>query len=98
MIRGDSESITVRRTDTPFEVGDIVTFTVRKNVNADIALQKIVSEFDEEGKAVIPIFPSDTHELEFGRYKYDIQLTFTDGTVVTLYEPQDFMLLKECTY
>lgn len=102
MTRGDSESITVRCSAAgervPFAAGDTVYFTVREDAEADIALQKTVTEFDEEGRAVIGIEPADTAGLDFGSYVYDIQLTRADGTVTTLVPMSRFRLTEEVTY
>ena len=106
MTRGDSESITVKcftmsggtRTDAPFEAGDTVTMTIRKDPKGSIQLQKIVTEFDENGYAVILLQPADTSGLDFGRYVYDIQLTRSDESVTTIVPISGFNLLEEVTY
>lgn len=97
MVRGDSESITVQCTPS-FSTGDTIYFTVRQTVEDPIVLQKIVTEFDNDGKAVIIISPSDTESLDFDDYVYDIQLTKADGTVTTLIEPDRFRIKEEVTY
>ena len=97
MTRGDDESITVK-CSTPFADGDTITMTVREDAESDIAFQKVVTEFDGNGWAVIGIRPGDTSGLEFGDYVYDIQLTRADGTVTTLVTISRFELLEEVTY
>ena len=96
MVRGDSESITVRCSD-PFAEGDTVFFTVRQCPEDPIALQKTVTDFPE-GEAVIGIDPADTAGLDFGDYVYDVQLTRSGGAVTTLIEPDRFTLREEVTY
>lgn len=96
MVRGDSESITVQCSPS-FEEGDVVTFTMRKDIEEPIALQKVVSEFDS-GKAYIIFRPADTSGLDFDDYVYDIQLTKADGTVTTIIEPSVFKIKEEVTY
>lgn len=102
MTRGDSESITVKcfqsGTAVPFEDGDIVTFTVREDVESPILLQKVVTTFDGNGWAVIPIASGDTEGMDFGDYVYDIQLTRADGTVTTIVTISTFTLTEEVTY
>lgn len=95
MIRGDSESITVRCSE-PFDNGDMVTFTMRPDIEGEIVLQKEITDFPE-GEAVIPFEPEDTAGLDFGDYVYDIQLTRADGTVTTLIVPARFRLEEEVT-
>ena len=65
MIRGDSESITLSLKDgeaaIPFVTGETVYFTVKVSAIVDeIALQKIVTEFNEDGNCIIEIAPNDT--------------------------------------
>lgn len=99
MTRGDSESITVTCDNHPFEPGDIVEMTARKRAGSgERAMYKRVEEFSEDGTAIIAINPEDTAEMSFGTYMYDIQLTFADGTVVTVIKPNSFTLLEEVTY
>ena len=103
MIRGDSESITLSLKDggaaIPFVTGDTVYFTVKRSPIVDeIALQKIVTEFNEDGNCIIEIAPNDTKDLEFGSYAYDIQLNRLDGTVTTIVPCSKFAILQEVTY
>ena len=102
MIRGDSESLTVRCTQdgnpAPLENGDTIYFTVREDAESEIALQKAVTEFTEEGEAVIGIGHGDTEGMETGDYVYDVQLTRADGTVTTLVPISRFRLTEEVTY
>lgn len=99
MIRGDSESLTVGIKAGTFAAGDTVTFTVRKKAACpNILIQKTVTDFDEEGKAVIGIEHADTEGLPFGDYAYDVELTRADGTVTTLVGPATLRLLEEVTY
>ena len=103
MIRGDSESITLSLKDDEsvisFVTGDTVYFTVKRSAAVDeIALQKIVTEFNEDGNCIIEIAPDDTKDLEFRSYVYDIQLNRLDGTVTTIVPCSKFVVLKEVTY
>jgi len=96
MPRGDSESITVNGLSLVAE--DTIYFTVKTNTNTKvISFQKKITEF-VNGSAVIPIEHSDTKDLNFGRYVYDIQLTKADGTVTTVIQPHEFKIGEEVTY
>ena len=103
MTRGDSEWLWVRITDregnyVPFVAGDTVYFTVKDNSHTEtIRFQKIITEFIE-GKAYITIDPIDTKSMEYGRYSYDVQITFANGTVKTVIRPAVFEILDEVTY
>jgi hypothetical protein len=103
MIRGDSESITLSLKDgaavVPFVTGDTVYFTVKGSPIVDeIALQKTITEFNEDGNCIIEIAPDDTKGLEFRNYVYDIQLNRLDGTVTTIVPCSKFAILQEVTY
>lgn len=102
MIRGDSESITIScknpdGSDRPFADGDKVYFTVKIDAYQESAiLQKVAAVF-ADGKAVIQIGPTDTKQLDFAAYKYDIQLTTAGGTVTTIIPMSNFKVMEEIT-
>ena len=103
MTRGDSESFTVSYADAsnvniPLVAGDTIYFTVKKNINViDTILQKIITEFDS-GTAVVKVDHTDTQNVPYANYFYDIQLTKADGTVTTIIPPSKFSITGEITY
>jgi len=103
MIRGDSESITVSCSDTngniiPLISGDKIYFTVKEDeYRTEKIFQKIITEFTD-GKAIINILPTDTKDLKFKTYKYDVQLNRGDGYVKTIIPVSNFTILSEVTY
>lgn len=103
MIRGDSETIIVTCSDNgdvvPFAEGDTIYFTVKEDVDCTAKkLQKIITEFEENGRAIIPINPIDTKDLKFMDYVYDIQFNRADGRVSTIVYPSTFEICGEVTY
>lgn len=103
MVRGDSESIILSLKKDgnmiPFNQGDTVYFTVKQSYTTeDIALQKIITEFNEDGNCIIEIEPEDTKELSFRSYVYDIQLTDSNGRVTTIIPCSNFVIAQEVTY
>ena len=97
MIRGDTETLTVR-CSVPFAEGDTVFLTVKESVDStEAALQELVDSFGPEGEAVITISHEDTEWLELGSYVYDIQVTRADGTVKTLVPRSRFTLEEDVT-
>ena len=44
---------------------------------------------------ILELQPQDTKELDFGRYVYDIQITFADGRVDTFITQSNFTLTPE---
>lgn len=102
MVRGDSEAITVtmRKDDetVPFTTGDTVYFTVKASPKLpDIALQKIVVDFTQDGAARIELKPEDTKKLTPRQYWYDIQYTSAAGDVKTIVGKSMFTLREEVT-
>ena len=99
MTRGDSETITVFCEERPFQEGDVITFTVKKDVfTKEKILQKKITKFTEGGRAVIDICPEDTKEVPYGGYRYDVQLTTAKGTVTTIVKPSVFYVTEEVTW
>lgn len=73
---------------------DLLFLTVRKRVSdSQYSFQKKVV-----GSNTFHILPSDTEELSFGKYVYDVQLTTKEGDVYTVIGPSTFEILKEVTY
>jgi len=98
MTRGDTETLTVRCPKEPFVDGDAVYMTVRESVDSPVAFQKVVTEFTDDGEAVIVIDHEDTKGLDFGSYLYDIQVTRESGVVKTPVKPSKLTLTEEITY
>jgi hypothetical protein len=103
MVRGDSESLTIRLFDDSGDQvnivsGDTVYFTVREALGDTVTiLQKVIIGF-LNGEAIIEINPSDTDSLFFKTYVYDIQWTRADGQVKTIVPASNFTILAEVTY
>lgn len=73
---------------------DILFFTVKKRTSDNqCCFQKKVV-----GSNLFHILPTDTEELSFGNYVYDVQLTTKDDDVYTVIGPSTFVILKEVTY
>ena len=50
---------------------------------------------DNEG--IFRFVPSDTKSMNFGKYRYDIQLTMADGEIYTVIPVSIFEILEEIT-
>lgn len=96
LTRGDTAYLDVMATNAegnalqPADVRDI-RMTVRQEVEGPVTFQ-IAAE-----NGAIKIRPEVTQDLEFGTYRYDVQMTLTNGDVST-YGPCKFKLLQEVTY
>lgn len=68
--------------------------TIKKSIRDSIpCIQK-----KNVGSNAFHILPTDTNDLTFGKYIYDVQLTTNDGDIYTVIEPTVFELMKEVTY
>lgn len=73
--------------------GDVLEFTIKRNASTkEVVIHKVI----EDG--VFKLEPSETEGLAYGTYKYDVQLTFADGSVDTIITPSDFVVLEEVTF
>lgn len=68
-----------------------ICMTVREDTLSPILFQVAAKD------GTIKINPEDTKELEFGTYRYDVQVTLANGDVVT-HGPYRFKVLQEVTY
>lgn len=101
--RGDTYFFKFARVDSDGEVittaANAVYFTVKDSFTKPRAIfQKTLADmtFDAEGQYHVEIEPSDTEELPFGNYVYDIEIT--SGSYVKTIAKGDFILEKESTW
>ncbi len=96
LTRGDSATfgLTVKQNTSSYDFSnDTVKFTVKKNVNTnDILFQKTFSN------GVINLTPSDTSDLKYGTYYYDVQLKNTSNGIYTVIPPSKFIVAPEVTF
>jgi hypothetical protein len=99
LTRGDTAYLDIDivedSTGEPYEMkaGDTLTLSVKCTVNdAECCFCKTV----EQTKLIV-INPEDTAHLQFGKYKYDVQLNTAAGEVFTVIEPACFTIMPEVT-
>jgi hypothetical protein len=96
--RGDTAFITVTVRDAnqqeyTLQEGDQLWFAVKKkatDTDYAIAPKKLQGN-------VLTIDHSDTIQLDFGTYVYDIQLINSKGYISTIIQPSDFNILQSVT-
>lgn len=81
-------------TKEPYEMSadDTLRLTVKKTLDGSICFQKTV-----KGNNMIKIVHEDTCDCEFGKYKYDIELTTAIGDTFTVIDTACFKVLTEVT-
>lgn len=101
MTRGDTFARTLVLTKdgesyTPAS-DDVITFTMSNDYkgskNYNVYIQK---EIDHDGM-IWEIEASETSSLPYGRYKYDLQITYADGSVETFANMKNIILTQEVT-
>lgn len=98
LTRGDSAVLLLKirkDDDTEYELqaGDSVLFTVKNSVyDTAVIIQKKLID------GAIKLTPSDTKNLQYGTFYYDVELTQTDGFVATVIGPQKLIIEPEVTY
>lgn len=96
LTRGDTAKLTVSVTvndGQPYTVAndDILTLTVKQNYEDEVP----VIEKKVTGDTTFHIEPKDTKSLAFGKYKYDVQVTTSDGENYTVIDDKTFEIAKE---
>ena len=99
LTRGDTArlSITIENdlTNDTYEIteNDTIRLTVKRTVKDEEPLfQKVI-----KGSNQFSIDPEDTHNLQFGKYIYDVELTTDKGDVFTIIVPTTLEILREVT-
>lgn len=78
--------------DEPYELqeGDTVRFAVKKDYeDTDPCICKELDGY------MLTLEPQDTKGLDFGVYRYDVQMTFADGVVSTYIAKARLIIDKE---
>lgn len=73
--------------------GDKLYLTVNIGARQGEPLLQLVSD----SQAIFRFVPESTKTLEFGKYKYDIQLTTANGEIYTVIPVSKFEVLEEIT-
>lgn len=106
IIRGDSGvfQVNTKRDGELLKLsgGDHLYFTVKTDTHAsNYEIQKVLTSEETskmDGKNVFNILPEDTSKMEYGTYKYDIQLVLEDGYTDTIVSPKDFKITDEVSF
>ena len=79
---------------------DVIRFAVK---NKDMTPGKkeyvdeepLIEKTIPNGSLILKLDPSDTKELDFGDYVYDVQITLADGSVTTFITASTFRITPE---
>lgn len=102
LIRGDTGKYKFRRRNADGNIigtkADAIYFTIKKDAYTDdFVLQKTLEdmEFDEDYYYHFTIAPEDTDDLDYGTYRYDIEVVQDGNKTTTVGE---FVLKEEVTF
>ena len=91
LTRGDSASLKLELKDvsgnayTP-RTGDSIHFRLKKDVNGDLLLDKTANI----STMTVELDPTDTDDLEFSMYRYEVELITSGGKHYTVIENMPF--------
>ena len=96
LTKGDTATLHVKVIDLEgkeykIKNDDVITMTIRRTPNSNVAIQKIASS-----KQYIILEPSDTKALSTGLYVYDVQLQ-TGDNIYTIVPMSYFEIRSEVT-
>ena len=96
LTRGDSLRVQIHIYNDEAEytpaAGDTVRFALKKKVTDP---EPLILKSIPIDTLVLAIDPADTKDLQFGTYRYDIELTTAAGFVNTFIGPAPFVLTEE---
>lgn len=98
LTRGDSAALDILLTNADGLVynlsdGDTLTLSVKRSVkDSEVLLCKKITS----GRTV-NFNPADTAGLDFGEYRYDVQLNTKNGKIYTVIGPASFFVCEEVT-
>ena len=99
LTRGDTAYLTIplklKSDESEYEMqpDDELVLSMKQYITDSVAVMRK----EIVGKNVFHIEPSDTANLSFGKYKYDIQLNKANGDVFTVIDVSIFEILQEVT-
>lgn len=98
LTRGDTAYLSVgikNKDGSTYEIrpDDTLSFSVKKFTKS----QEYAFRKDVLGISEFKILPEDTADLAFGTYKYDVQLTKSNGDIFTVIPASSFTLMDEVT-
>ena len=98
LTRGDIAIFSITITNDNGEIykaqeGDKIVFTLKNNtLSQNVIIQKEVID------GIVKIEHEDTKDLEYGKYVFDVQLTFANGDICTVIKPSPFILTEEVNF
>ena len=93
LTRGDSATLAVSLQGYDMQEGDTLTLSCKVDPSKTAYLFQLQADADN----TFTFLPSTTEELDFGAYRYDIQLTTANDEVYTVIPVSSFTVMEEIT-
>ena len=93
LTRGDSATLAVSLQGYDMQDGDTLTLSCKVDPSKTAYLFQLTADADN----TFTFLPSTTEELDFGAYRYDIQLTTANDEVYTVIPVSSFTVMEEIT-
>lgn len=72
--------------------GDVIRFALKEKISDEsVLVEKIIPN----DTMTLTLAPEDTKNLNFGEYRYDVQITYADGFVYTFITDSPFEITNE---
>ena len=99
MTRGDTfaRTITLKKngqTYTP-ENGDVIRFAMAKVYKGKTGYELLLNKVIDNSTMLWTISADDTADFDYGKYVYDLQMTYADGSVETFANKKTITLTEE---
>lgn len=96
--RGDTGYFTIKFKKYEIKPGDILTLSVKLDPNdIDESTYIINKSLNAIETQTFTILPSETRNVDTGRYFYDVQLTTSIGEIYTVLGAKPFFIKREVT-
>ena len=93
LTRGDSASLSVSLDGYEMQDGDALTLSCKVDPSKEGYLFQLTADSEQ----AFTFAPETTAGLDFGAYRYDIQLTTSGGAVYTVIPVSSFTVMEEIT-
>ena len=99
MTRGDTfaRTLVLTKGDEPYvpQEGDVIRFAMAQVYKDKPGYELLLEKVIPNDTLLWKIEPSETSSLAYGNYKYDLQITYADGTVETFANKKKLTLTEE---
>lgn len=99
MTRGDTfiRTLVLTKDGEPYvpQTGDVIRFAMAKTHKGERGYKLLLNKVISNDTLLWVINADETANMDYGRYFYDLQITYADGKVETFANDKQIKLLKE---